>query len=142
MGDLWKLHGYRLKVYSISHQNPSVPPGLLQASRVAVEAYLRLCPTGQRSHGAGFVTVHEGRNENQVNLDRWVNQVELLHTVFVSSLEAPARMAPPPADHNAMGVWEMAVQAFERETWLTHVLQRPEAPDFEGYFTARLEGTI
>ena len=35
-------------------------------------------------------------------------------------------------------VWDLRLQSFEREAWIKHVLQKPDAPDFEGYLAERL----
>jgi hypothetical protein len=35
-------------------------------------------------------------------------------------------------------VWDLRLQNFEREAWTKRVLSKPDAPDFDGYLTERL----
>jgi hypothetical protein len=142
--DLWSMHGYRLKVYGIAHARPLPRPELVEAARIVVARHLRERPTRQDSYGVGFVGIHDGRGENQVFLDRWVNENELLHHYYVSTPDDPAALAAAanPDDHNSVCVWDLGLQAFEREAWLKHVLRNPDGADLEGYLAARLNADL
>lgn len=90
----------------------------------------------------GFLGIHDGRGENQVFLDLWINENELLHTYVVSTLEQPAALYEAPPDHNSVCIWDLAVQAFERDAWLPHVLASPTGPDVERYLGERMNAVM
>jgi hypothetical protein len=118
-----------------------VAPKLWLAARDCAQASLEQNPTAHATHGAGFVTVHQGVGESQLNLDIWINENELLHRVFVAP-EGEMGLAPPPPDHNCMCVWEIYVQSFERHAWLAYVLDNPDGADLHSYLTARLDADV
>lgn len=140
--ELWTVGDVTLKAYAISLSGERVAPGLWISAREIVQRDIEQNPTAQRTHGAGFVTVHQGRGESQVNLDLWINENELLHRVWVTPETPPIELVAPPADHNAVCVWEVYVQAFERHSWLAYVLNNPDGPDLESYLTARLDADV
>lgn len=140
--DLWDIRGVRLKVYSIAAAGGTARQALVEAARAAVEEHLRDRPTRQAHYGVGFVGVHDGRTENQVFLDRWVNDNELLHDYWVSPVDRPAMLARPGADHNSVCVWDLAVQCFERGAWLECVLADPRGPDLEAYLARRMHADV
>src|SRR5688572_2013763 len=110
----WEASGVRLKVYGILHRGDAPPPALLEGAKQVAAAWLEAHPTRQLVHGVGFLGVHDGRTENQVFLDRWINHNELLHTYWVSPKDRPTDLRPPadPVDHNTVCVWDLAVQCF------------------------------
>ena len=81
--DLWPVGDFRLKAYSIACNRPRARE-LIDAARHVISIHLDQRPTEQEHYGVGFAGIHEGRGENQVFLDLWVNQNELLHTYWVS----------------------------------------------------------
>jgi hypothetical protein len=42
----------------------------------------------------------------------------------------------PPPDHNSVCIRDLALQAFERDTWIACVLANPDGPDLERYLAA------
>ena len=140
--ELWTIGEVTLKCYSICRPGERVSPKLWLAAREAVTASLRDEPTELRSHGAGFVTVHQGEGESQVNLDLWVNENELLHRVWAAPEGGAVSLERPSADHNSVCVWEIYVLSFERHAWIAYVLNNPDGPDLESYFTARLDADV
>lgn len=140
--ELWKVGDLQLKGYMISAAGSRVSPSLWLAAREAVESSLQDEPTKLLTHGAGFVTVHASSIENQVNLDIWVNENELLHRVWVASSESARALSSPPKDHCSVCVWEVYVQSFERHSWIAYMLNNPDGPDLESYLTARLDADV
>lgn len=140
--ELWSIEGLALKGYAIGHQGERIPPRLWLAAREAVTKSLLENPTRHGTHGAGFVTVHAGIGESQVNLDLWINENELLHRVWVTPSVGPVHLVAPPVDHNSVCVWEIYVQAFERHAWIAYVLNNPDGPDLGSYLTARLDADV
>ena len=58
---------------------------------------------------------------------------ELLHVVWISTKDDPGALVHPPPDHNAVCIWDLALQTFEREAWIACVLANPDGPDLERY---------
>jgi hypothetical protein len=140
--ELWTIEDLMLKAYAISLSGERVAPRLWLAARERVTKSLSEEPTAHRTHGVGFVTVHQGRGESQVNLDVWINENELLHRVWVTAEDGPVDLQVPPRDHNSVCVWEMYVQSFERHAWLAYVLNNPDGVDLNSYLTARLDADV
>jgi hypothetical protein len=129
---------WRIKLYSISYRHDIPPPDMLDAGEAIVRDALRTCPTRHETYGLGFASVHEGRGENQIIIDRWINENELLHHIYVSPAGQRTAFAPlGDADHNSVCIWELWLQAFERQVWLDYVLTRWAKPDFDAYLAAR-----
>ena len=106
---------------------------LVASAHAAAAAWLVGDPTGLAHYGVGFLGIHDGRGANQVFLDLWVNENELLHVVWVSTKDDPGALVHPPPDHNAVCIWDLALQSFEREAWIACVLANPDGPDLERY---------
>lgn len=140
--ELWDVAGWRIKVYCIAHGQPTPGSQLLNAGRSVAEGLLRGRSTANTHYGVGFLGIHDGRGENQVFLDRWVNENELLHDFWVSPKSDPASLTRPGNDHNSVCVWDLAVQCFEREAWLATVLRNPAGPDLEAYLASRLSADV
>jgi hypothetical protein len=139
---VWTIEGWHLKAYGIAFGREQPRDELIEAARQWARTFLRDNPTQLAHAGVGFIGIHDGRGENQVFLDRWVNENELLHDYVVSPPDDPAALRPAPRDHNSVCVWDLAVQWFEREAWIRHVLSRPGNPDLDAYLATRLEGLI
>jgi hypothetical protein len=118
----WKRDGNTFKVYGITVGAVSSSPALVDAALQTVALHLSRQPTKHQSYGVGFVSLHEGQGENQIIIDRWINENELLHEIYVSSPKVPGEFRLAPRDHNSVCVWELYLQGFERKAWLGHVL--------------------
>jgi hypothetical protein len=119
----WKQQEMIFKVYGISVDAEFRSSTLLHAALEKAASHLRENPTQNTTYDAGFISIHEGRTENQLNIDQWINENELLHHIYVSPKKTPAGFRRPPRDHNAMCIWEIHVQSFERKAWMDCVLR-------------------
>ncbi len=138
---LWQAGGFRLKAYAIEHAGPA-DAALVDAARRLVERDLAERPTAQITYGVGFVGVHDGRGENQVFLDLWCNENELIHRYWVSPKDDPGALVLPPVDHNSVCVWDLGLQGKEREAWIATALARAGGPDLETYLTTWFDGEL
>jgi hypothetical protein len=132
---VWALAGFRIKASAILYEGDRVEPRLLGAAHEHAAAWLVGDPTVQQHYGVGFLGIHDGRGANQVFLDLWINENELMHTVWISTKEDPGALVHPPDDYNSVCVWDLALQAFEREAWIACVLGNPDGPDLDRYLT-------
>jgi|SRR5579862_3052725 len=119
----WQRGDTTFKVYEITMGAGSCSKKLLDAALASVAKHLRDNSTRHRQYGVGFISLHVGRGENQIVIDRWINENELLHQILVSSEKTPASFRKPPRDHNSVCVWELYLQGFERKAWLDCVLR-------------------
>jgi hypothetical protein len=137
--ELWHVDDWRLKVIGIAYGRETPDPRLVDAAKRVAAQYLRSHPTRHAHYGVGFLGVHDGRGENQVFLDRWINENELMHEYWVSPKHDPAQLVVPGDDHNSVCVWDLAVQCFERQAWLDCVLANPAGPDVDSYLARRID---
>jgi hypothetical protein len=136
--EIWEIENWRLKLYGISHGRALPRVELIAAARQIAVRQLRSIPNSLPHYRLGFLGVHEGRGSNFVFLDFWANENELHHHVSVSPTESPADFTCVTPTGLSACVWDLRLQSFERDAWVTHVLQCPESPDFDGYLAARL----
>lgn len=66
----------------------------------------------------------------------------LMHRHCHASLDDPTRFADVASRHVGPCVWELAVQAHEREAWLRHVLANPAGPDLDAYLRDGLSARL
>ena len=140
--ELWQLDDWRLKVIGIAYGRETPSTELVEAAKRIAADHLRMNRTRHTTYGVGFLGVHDGRGENQVFLDRWINENELVHGYWVSSKDEPARLVVPDADHNSVCVWDLAVQCFERQAWVECVLNNPRGPDVDDYLARRIRADL
>ena len=132
----------RLKVIGITLCGERPHARLVEAAKVVAEQHVRERPTRHSHYGAGFLGLHDGRGENQVFLDLWVNENELLHTVWVSPKGDAAALRRCEEDHKGVCVWDLAVEARERELWISHLLGNARGPDVAAYLAARWDADV
>jgi hypothetical protein len=138
--ELWQVDDWRLKVYGIAHGRPEPRTELIGAAKAIATQRLRSLPEGSGHYHVGFLGVHDGRTSNFVFLDYWADEDELHHHVFVTpDIQVQQFSYATPTGLSAC-VWDLRLQSFERDAWVTHILKRSAAPDFEGYLGATLSG--
>ena len=89
-------------------------------------------------YGVGFVIIHEAHAFNTIVVDWWEKVNELRHHVFRAASDSPESFAEITSSGEAVCVWELRIQAFERDAWLRSVLEAPEGPDLASYLGNRL----
>jgi hypothetical protein len=140
--ELWRVDDWRIKLYGIAHARPQPRPELVAAARRIASQHLRSLPAGLRHYQLGFLGVHDGRTSNFVFLDFWADDNELHHHVFVSPTAHPGQFTYVTPTGLSACVWDLRLQAFERDAWVAHVLQRSASPDFDGYLAATLNADV
>lgn len=127
---------WRMKLYGIAWNQELPRPELLEAAkRIAAET---LAKETANNYKVGFIGAHDGQNASFVFVDFWGNENELFHRVFLSRDNDPAALTAARNSDSSVCVWDLRLQSFEREAWIDHVLRKADAPDFEGYLSARL----
>jgi hypothetical protein len=138
--ELLSVGDWRMKLYGIAAERELPRPELLAAAKkVAAET---LAKETANNYKVGFIGAHDGKNASFVFVDFWGNENELFHRVFLCrSNDLETLAAATPAD-SSVCVWDLHLQSFERAAWIKHVLQKPQAPDFEGYLAERLNADV
>lgn len=135
--ELWQPLDWRLKLYGIAYRRPQPGAELIAEAKCVLEPLLHdACEPNYR---VGFVGVHEGKTANFVFLDYWADENELHHHVFVSPIGTPDDLRCVTGTGLSACVWDLRLQAFEREAWVSHVLQCSAVPDFDGYLADVLD---
>jgi hypothetical protein len=139
-----EVEGWRFKLYRINA--PGRPaPGVEWRPVMRELARQRLAEPGghPERYGVGFAIVHHGREANFVLLDWWVGENMLENHVYVSPLDDPEALEYATPTGLSACVWELRVMAFEREAWISTVLDNPGGrPDLDAYLEHRLEGSF
>ena len=139
---LWSVDGWQLKVYGIAHGRPEPRAELVAAAHQVVKDRLGLLPSGLRHYHVGFVGIHDGRTSNFVFLDFWAEENELHHHVYTSPHEAPDALTYTTPTGLSACVWDLKLQAFERDAWIEHVLRVGGTTGFSDYLAATLDAEI
>lgn len=140
--DLWRVDDWRIKLYGIASSRPQPRPELVAAAQRIAAQHLRSLPADLHHYHLGFLGVHDGLTSNFVFLDFWADENELHHHVFVSPTAFPEQFTYVTPTGLSACVWDLRLQAFEREAWVGNVLQRSASPDFDGYLADTLNADV
>lgn len=140
--ELWRVDDWRIKLYGIAYSRAQPRRELVTAAQRMASRQLRSLPAGLCHYHLGFLGVHDGHTSNFVFLDFWADENELHHHVYVSPTDVPGQLTCVTPTGLSACVWDLHLQAFEREAWVTHVLQRSASPDFDGYLAATLNADV
>jgi len=95
------------------------------AKRIAAEELRRTA--APNNYKVGFIGTHDGRDASFVFVDFWGNENELFHRVFLSRSNDPRALTAAKSSDSSVCVLDLWLQSFEREAWITHILQKPNA---------------
>ena len=140
--DLWRVDEWRIKLYGIAYARTMPRPELVTAAKTIAMQQLRSLPGDLRHYHLGFLGVHDGRTSNFVFLDFWADENELHHHAFVSPTAHPDQFTNVTATGLSACVWDLRLQAFERDAWVAHVLQQCTTPDLDGYLATTLDAQV
>ncbi len=138
--ELWQPSAWRLKLYGIAYRRVRPNEKLIAAAKRVFEPLL--ATAAKPNYRVGFVGVHEGKTADFVFLDFWADENELHHHVFVSPVGKPDELHCVTGTGLSGCVWDLRLQAFERDAWVANVLQHGAAPDLDGYVAATLNADV
>jgi hypothetical protein len=136
--DRWRV---KINVITVSGTE-SDHRDIVEAAWGTSASVLRQLPETDIDTNVAFLTIHVGMAGIWLLIDRWEDGDILRHHHFRAALDDPTGFADVSSDHYGPCVWELAVQAFERQAWIDHVLANPAGPDIETYLQAGLTGLI
>ena len=126
-----QIGDWRLKAYGIAHRGP---PDELDAFEDVHPILFDALPDPARAPGrpgVGVVILHRGRGQDYAVLGWWDRDNELPLRVWVREEDQGEwRAAEGP---ESVCVWDLHVISHERNSFVTRVLARAEAPDITGY---------
>ena len=132
---LVRLDGWRFKAYSISTERTLPNGSTIAAALEAAAADLRQA----HDHAeVGFLGLYRGPDTCRFFVDWWEAGSELRHHVYRVTEKgwcAQARSQP------IASIWELAVLAHERNSWVRHVQSCVE-PSFDRYLEDQLKATL
>ena len=136
--------GWRVKRYVITapRHGGVLPEAATTASEAALHEAL---PAGRRdgeAHGVAILTTHLGVQGLWVLVDWWASGDILMHRHHHAPVDSPAELRDVSGQGFGPCVWELAVQAHEREAWLRHVLAAPAGPDLPAYLADGLTASV
>ncbi|NAS10722.1 hypothetical protein [Poritiphilus flavus] len=130
-----QISGWGVKLYTITKRD-SFQSELTYSSFLAAlpELLKQAGNSDLPTHKQAFVIVHEAREGVLILLNWWTGGEMVETEIYFSDYDNPATILPSPfADKALVCIWEIEVFAHERKAWITHVLSRPENPDFQSY---------
>ena len=134
--EILAIDDWRMKLYGIAHDRSLPRRELLESAKKIAADQLR--KETVNNYKVGFIGAHDGNKASFVFVDFWGNENELFHRVFISRSNDPNELTPARDSDSSVCVWDLRLQSFERDAWITHVLRKADAPDFNGYLAARL----
>jgi hypothetical protein len=138
----WREAGWRLKVYGIAYRGERPRAELVETAKRLARARLPQPAVNESRYGVGFLGVHDGRGANFVFIDWWADENELHHHVYTSATDELENLTYVPPIGLSACVWDLRVQAFERDAWLEEVLQNVNGANVEGYMARRLNADV
>lgn len=137
--ELWEPGGWRIKVYGIGAEGRMPPAALVDAGKGAASKVLERVASATDHHGVGFLAVHEGRGADVAFLDWWAAENELHHHLWIAEPGRPEFLRPREPGELVACVWDLEVIGFERDAWVRHVMEHPDAPRWDAYLSAALD---
>lgn len=130
-----QIAGWGVKLYTITKGDSFKSE---QAYSSFLEAIPELLQDAGRSdlptYKQAFVIVHQAREGVLILLNWWTGGEMVETKIYFSDYGSPGTISPSPFKDKALVcIWELEVFAHERKAWITHVLSRPENPDFPSY---------
>jgi len=136
--------GWRVKWYAITlaGRKGVIADIAVQAAERAARAALPLPPGAGATHGVAVLTMHMGLQGFWVLVDWWAHGDVLMHRHLRAPAEQPEALHDAAPEGFGPCVWELAVQAHERQAWLRHVLVNPRGPDVDAYLADGLTAVV
>lgn len=129
--------GWTVKIIGIT-AGPELPDDLELAAAIArAEEHLPQPPRTDERPGIAFLIVHHGDEALWVIVAWW--WLDILYQRLFRADPGSVALAPVPPDGPTACVWELLAIDHERQAWVTHVLARPDNPDFAGYLASTLD---
>ncbi len=130
-----EIAGWRVKRYAITvaGRGGEIPDAAAEAAWRHGAVALPTPVGAAGSHGAAILTMHMGLEGFWVLVDWWAHGDILMHRHLRAAVDQPEKLQDAAPEGFGPCVWELAVQAHERDVWLRHVLINRAGPDMAAY---------
>ncbi|MEZ4629706.1 MAG: hypothetical protein R2880_03145 [Deinococcales bacterium] len=139
--ELWQAEGWQMKVYGITYEGKSIDEALVQAAK---QTALEVLPQPARNlnrYGLGFIGIHQGRSYDFVTVAYWNYSTELKQLSLMRASSRGTTLESVDEQELSSDVWDLYLLAFERQAWVSHMLQSSQASP-EGYLSTQLNELI
>ncbi|WP_350293548.1 hypothetical protein [uncultured Croceitalea sp.] len=129
------IEQWNVKTYTITNKQEFTSFSILENVTEHLPVWLQQIENGKLpNYKQAFLIVHEAREGVWILLSWWTGGEMVETKVFFSSFDTPNIITDSPYNTNSLlCVWELEVFGHERASWIQHILQNPEYPDFVGY---------
>ena len=87
------------------------------------------------TYKTAFLIVHEAREGVLILLNWWTGENMVETQIFFANYNTPNKIEASPFKEKALVcIWEIEIFSHERKAWISHVLSKPDAPDYGAYF--------
>ncbi len=138
--EIFEKSAWRLKTYSILHQDKKLDLELIKAAQnFAVDSLPQPAQNPNR-YGLGFINVHQGKSYDFVSIAYWAYDTELKMQNYIrgSSTSYQLEIA---SNEISSDIWDIQLISFESSAWIKHILKAPE-PKPENYLNESLNELI
>lgn len=135
----WYMKRY---VITLASKKGAMADAAVQAAERAAGVALPLPRGAGASHGVAVLTMHMGLQGFWVLVDWWAHGDVLMHRHLCAPAEQPEALHDAAPEGFGPCVWELAVQAHERQAWLRHVLVNPGGHDVDAYLADGLTAMV
>ena len=123
--------GWKVKLIGIAAGDDLPSTAALDAALAAAVGQLPQPASTDRRQGMAFLIVHSGTEALWGILGWWELDILYLRTLRADLGTTTFTLVPP--DGPTACAWELLAVDAERQSWVTHVLSSPEAPDYTAY---------
>lgn len=123
--------GWRLKHYTVLYHGRQKDPEQFAKGEALALASLPSPPVTEHRPGVGILIHHHGKGMDYVVLCWWDRENEFPIRLWVDEGEGWREGKQP----ESICVWDLSIIWAEREAYVTHVLEKANAPDITSYLT-------
>jgi hypothetical protein len=129
----WEDDRWRFKIYKVTHKkNPKADEKTLNIAK----EFARKC-IGEFNmadyYGYGYLILHKGMDCNMIIVNIWAGENMITRFSLLSSLDDPYNYKDVTSTGMNVCVWDESIHYFERNSWVSHILLKPENPDPDAY---------
>lgn len=138
--ELWQQNEWQVKIYHVG--NKPLSDILLHSCHTILPESLPQPAQTKDRYGVGFVVVHQGVMANWLLINWWGHEDIIHQKIYHSPTDQPNKIMHVEDKSIMTCIHEMEVYEFERQAWISHVLNQRGVVNFEPYLAQRLSDTL
>lgn len=126
---------WRFKLYSMKYDESRSTPEIENIVRAALPEWIeeKTQINDFPNYKIGTVIIHEAMDGILVVVNWWIYENVIQGHVYSSEYDNPSKFKDLSNKGLQFCVWEMNILWHERNSWVEHVLSRPDNPDWDSY---------